>query len=181
MELGQATEVIGVTAKAPLVNATNATVGTLFDTGQVFDLPLSGRNFQQLTVLTPGVSGDSIQGQRNRSNVYLTGGVSNSNLPDNGVSAAPPVNWIQEFRVQGVINDAEFGGASGGYVDLSTKAGTNRLRSVPKPGDPQQLDQPDFRQVPGDVFAGAECSIVGPRNVLNRPKSSCNFMARCIH
>ncbi len=139
MELGQVSEVVNVTSTAPLVNATNATVGTLIDTKQVFDLPLAGRNFLQLVSLTPGVStvdnsqggaGPSIQGQRNRDNLYLTDGVINSNLTMSQVSVAPPVDSIQELRVESVNNDAEFGGASGGYINLSTRSGTNQFHGT---------------------------------------------------
>ena len=139
MQVGQTTEVVDVTAQAPLVNATNSTVGTLMESRQVLDLPLNGRNFTQLIALTPGVAnvdvsqggaGPAVQGQRNRSNLYLADGVINSNLAGSQISVSPPLDSIQEFRVESVHNDAEFGGASGAYVNLSTKAGTNRLHGT---------------------------------------------------
>ncbi len=139
MEVGQVTEVVDVTAQAPLVNATNSTVGTLIDSKQIFDLPLSARNFTQLITLTPGVSaidtsqagaGPAVQGRRNRDNLYLTDGAINSNLTQDAISISPPLDSIQEFRLESVHSDAEFGGASGSFVNLSTKAGTNHLHGT---------------------------------------------------
>ncbi len=139
MEIGQVAEVVNVTAKAPLVNATNATVGTVIETRAIMDLPLNGRNFAQLISLTPGVStvdrsqggaGPSIQGQRNRDNAYVADGISIATLTFGSVALSPPVDSIQEFRVQSVNADAEVGGASGGFINLVTKSGTDRLHGT---------------------------------------------------
>ena len=128
LEIGQVSEVIDVTAQAPLVNATNATVGTVIEQRAIFDLPLNGRNFTQLISLTPGVStidtsqsgaGPSIQGQRNRDNSYVADGVSISRLSFGNVVLSPPVDAIQEFRVQSLNSDAELGGGSGGFINLA--------------------------------------------------------------
>lgn len=139
LEIGQLTEVVDVTAQAPLVNATNATVGTVIEQRAIFDLPLNGRNFTQLIALTPGVStidtsqsgaGPSIQGQRNRDNSYMADGVSISRVSFGNVVLNPPVDAIQEFRVQSVNSDAELGGGSGGFINLVTKSGTDKLHGT---------------------------------------------------
>lgn len=139
LEVGQKTEVVNVVDEAPLVNATNSTVGTVIETRAIFDLPLNGRNFTQLISLTPGVStvdtsqsgaGPSIQGQRNRDNSYIADGVSISRLSFGNVVLSPPVDAIQEFRVQSVNADAELGGGSGGFINLVTKSGTDKLHGT---------------------------------------------------
>jgi len=140
MQVGEVTESVDVTAEAPLVNATDATVGTVIEERAIFDLPLNGRNFSNLINLTPGVSpidvaqggssGPSIQGQRNRDNWYMTDGVMNVSLPRSGVGLTPPLDAIKEFRVQSINNDAEFGASSGGYVNMATKSGTNSLHGT---------------------------------------------------
>ncbi len=139
LEIGQVSEVVDVTAEAPLVNATNATVGTVIEQRAITDLPLNGRNFTQLISLTPGVStidtsqsgaGPSIQGQRNRDNSYVADGVSISRLSFGNVVLNPPVDTIQEFRVQSVNSDAELGGGSGGFINLVTKSGTAKLHGT---------------------------------------------------
>lgn len=139
LEVGQLSEVVDVTAQAPLVNATNATVGTVIEQRAIFDLPLNGRNFTQLISLTPGVStidtsqsgaGPSIQGQRNRDNTYVADGVSIARLSFGNVVLSPPVDAIQEFRVQSLNSDADLGGGSGGFINLVTKSGTDRLHGT---------------------------------------------------
>ncbi len=139
MEVGQVTEVVNVQDTAPLVNATNATVGTVIEQRAIFDLPLNGRNFTQLISLTPGVStidtsqsgaGPSIQGQRNRDNSYVADGVSLSRLSFSNVVLSPPIDAIQEFRVQSLNSDAELGGGSGGFINLVTKSGTKSLHGT---------------------------------------------------
>jgi len=139
LEIGQVTEVVNVTGEAPLVNATNSTVGTVIETRAIFDLPLNGRNFTQLIGLTPGVStvdtsqsgaGPSIQGQRNRDNSYVADGVSIARITFGNVVLSPPVDAIQEFRVQSVNADAELGGGSGGFINLVTKSGSDTLHGT---------------------------------------------------
>ena len=137
--MGQLSEVVDVTAQAPLVNATNSTVGTVIEQRAIFDLPLNGRNFTQLISLTPGVStidtsqsgaGPSIQGQRNRDNTYVADGVSISRISFGNVVLSPPVDAIQEFRVQSLNSDADLGGGSGGFINLVTKSGTEKLHGT---------------------------------------------------
>ncbi len=139
LEIGQLSEVVDVTAQAPLVNATNATVGTVIEQRAIFDLPLNGRNFTQLIALTPGVStidtsqsgaGPSIQGQRNRDNSYVADGVSIARLSFGNVVLNPPIDAIQEFRVQSLNSDAELGGGSGGFINLITKSGTDKFHGT---------------------------------------------------
>ena len=136
IEVGQIAEVVDVTAQAPLVNATNSTVGTVIEERSLFDLPLNGRNFASLITLTPGVSptdvsqsgaGPSIQGQRNRDNSYQADGVSIARVSSGTIVMTPPLDSIREFRVQSINADAEFGQYSGGYINLVTKSGTDKF------------------------------------------------------
>ena len=55
LAVGQVSEEVTVTGEPPLVQTTSNTVGALVDPTQMADLPLNGRNFDQLTFLTPGV------------------------------------------------------------------------------------------------------------------------------
>jgi hypothetical protein len=139
LEIGQLSEVVDVTAQAPLVNATNATVGTVIEERAIFDLPLNGRSFTQLIALTPGVStidtsqggaGPSIQGQRNRDNSYVADGVSLARISFGNVVLTPPIDAIQEFRVQSLNSDADLGGGSGGFINMVTKSGTEKFHGT---------------------------------------------------
>lgn len=68
--------------------------------------------------------------QRNRDNAYLADGVSISRISFGNVVLSPPVDAIQEFRVQSVNADAEPGGGSGGFINLVTKSGTDKLHGT---------------------------------------------------
>lgn len=90
LSVGAASEVVTVTSGAPLVNTTDGSLGTVVDQHYVANMPLNGRSFQDLIMLTPGVStntpqrtgavGDSgefsVDGQRTESNYYTVDGVS---------------------------------------------------------------------------------------------------------
>lgn len=72
MTVGQVTETVEVTAQAPLLNTENASTGQVIEAKRVTELPLNGRDFQQLQLLTPGtVSGTNFQMQQG-----LSGGAS---------------------------------------------------------------------------------------------------------
>src|SRR5207253_7945320 len=114
---------------------------------QVNDLPLNGRNFTQLLNLTPGVSTvnvsqnsatsggiwsnpigtfsyPSVNGQTNRSNLYLLDGINNQGSFGSTYAIPPIVDGIQEFKVQSHNDDAAYGGALGGIINVVSKSGT---------------------------------------------------------
>jgi hypothetical protein len=86
MTLGTASESVAVEAGAPLINSESATVSTVIDRTFVENLPLNGRSFQTLIMLTPGVvvtaaiavdQGQfSVNGQRADGNYFTVDGVS---------------------------------------------------------------------------------------------------------
>jgi Carboxypeptidase regulatory-like domain len=149
LKVGTLSTKVTVEAAPPVLNVTSANLGTVIGTRQVNDLPLNGRNFTQLLLLTPGVSpidvgqnhdsgGDipapgahvsypSVNGQTNRSNYFLTDGFSN-NLTMYSTYAVPPiVDAMQEFKIVSHTDSAEFGSVLGGVVNVVTKSGTNNL------------------------------------------------------
>ncbi|MGH9405312.1 MAG: carboxypeptidase regulatory-like domain-containing protein [Terriglobia bacterium] len=145
MQPGAVTQVVNVSAQAPLLNATNATIGTQLTTKDFEDLPINGRNYTQLLALTPGSTSNDVsqsagrllapggsdnptlQGDRNRSNFYMIDGSPNVELSFNGLALIPPLDSIQEVNVESDATDTQFGGASGGFVNLTTKAGTSQF------------------------------------------------------
>src|SRR6267142_868391 len=101
LPVGAAIETVTVDAGAPMVNTTDGSVSTIVDRNYLQNMPLNGRSFQDLILLTPGVvtntpqtsavagfSGEfSVNGQRTESNYYAVDGVSanigvNAGLPD---------------------------------------------------------------------------------------------------
>ena len=143
LQPGEQAQTITVTEEIPLMNTTNAELGGTIQNATINDLPLNGRNFQNLLDLRPGVtkyvgnSGwtQSSNGLRPHDNFYLVEGV-NSNDPwmaqsmMNAVMAAGdagtmlPIDAIDEFKTQQNPR-AEFGWKPGAVVNVGVKSGTN--------------------------------------------------------
>ena len=145
---------VEVSGAAPMVNTSDATIGATIQGEQVTDLPLDGRNFTQLALLTPGVTrgnyGDiasgggssnmaetirdnesgnaalSINGLRPQANNYILDGVDNNDGLINGILFFPNVDATQEFKVSTSVAPAEYGRAGGAIVVSSLKSGTNQ-------------------------------------------------------
>ena len=145
LEVGAVTESVTVEAIGAQVQSSSSELGTAMTEQQVVDLPLNGRNFSQLLMLTPGASPvnvaqsrggfgstsvgtfsfPSINGQNNRSNLFLTDGVNNQGTTTSTYAVPPIIDAIQEFKVQSHNDLAEFGGVTGGVINVVTKSGAN--------------------------------------------------------
>ena len=151
MELGTVTQETTVTAAEELVRTVDASQGEVIEERRVKDLPLNGRDYLQLSLLSEGTlappgqgrtatgtndgvgsraGGFSAGGQRTTDNNYLLDGFDN-NTDDTSFDSnqaeviKPSVDAIQEFKVQTSAYSAEFGRAAGGVVNLTLKSGTN--------------------------------------------------------
>ncbi|MEW6734413.1 MAG: carboxypeptidase regulatory-like domain-containing protein [Acidobacteriota bacterium] len=133
-------EVVTVTAEAPVVETTRTQVSTVVDERSVRDLPVNGRNFQEFVLLTPGVSSDprggdiSFGGLRGTNNSLQIDGSDNNNtffgqsLGRTGSGRAPyqfSKDAVREFQVNTNAYSAEYGRAGGAVVNVVTKSGTN--------------------------------------------------------
>src|SRR5215471_6918966 len=159
LPIGSAVETVVVQAGAPLVNTASATVSTLVDQTFVENMPLNGRSFQTLIMLTPGVvvtqtnAADqgqfSVNGQRTDANYFTVDGVSANfgvtgySLPVQSAGGALPalsvsggtnslvsVDAMQEFRVQSSSCAPEFGRTPGGQISIATRSGTNAFHGT---------------------------------------------------
>jgi outer membrane receptor protein involved in Fe transport len=151
LQLGSLTQTVTVEASGELLQQSSAEVGAVVAAKQVVDLPLNGRNFTQLLSLSPGVSPisvsqnsggfgnaatgtqfffPSINGQTNRSNFFMTDGLNNQGAFSSTYAVPPIIDSIGEFKVNGHNDLAEFGGALGGIINVSTKSGTNELHGT---------------------------------------------------
>jgi hypothetical protein len=150
LAVGGLEETISVTADAPLVETSHATLGIVVDERRVQELPLNGRNFAQLGTTLPGVvappaglggadgnatpggfgavtAGFSVNGMRNQSNNFLLDGASNNDTFNTGFVLRPPPEAIQEFKILTHSYGAEYGRSAGSVVNVVTKSGTNEL------------------------------------------------------
>jgi hypothetical protein len=142
---GNVSETITVMGDVPLLDTTSATLGGTLSNKVINDLPLNGRNYENLLQLRPGVmrypgggfSTTSANGLRAEDNAYLIDGLYNSEPFSgqsiiNGAGIAGdsatilPVDAIQEFNLQ-QNPSAEYGWKPGAIVNVGLKSGTNSL------------------------------------------------------
>jgi hypothetical protein len=142
---GSTTETVEVTAAAPVLQTQDASVGQVVDQRNVNNLPLNGRNFTFLAQLVAGVNtpqadtrGNAANGAfaanglRPAQNNYMLDGIdNNSDTVDflNGTNyvVLPPVDAVQEFKVQTSDFSAEFGRSGAAVLNATIKSGTNQF------------------------------------------------------
>jgi hypothetical protein len=148
LQIGAMTEEVRVVGAAPLVRSTTAELGQVIEMKQIQALPLNGRFFEQLVALTPGAMpaysrGDSAEnaaGAGSRSTIqhsvngmpwsgnnYLLDGVVNNEPQNAYINITPPLEAIEEFKVQTNNPTAEFGVFGGAAVNLTIRSGTNQF------------------------------------------------------
>jgi hypothetical protein len=145
MQPGEVSQTITVNESVPLVETTNAELGATLQASIIEDIPLNGRNFENLLQLNPGVTiypggagfTQSANGQRPHDNAYMVNGIMASDpwmgqSVFNAVMAAGdagtimPVDAIDEFKTEENPR-AEFGWKPGAIVNVGVKSGTNTL------------------------------------------------------
>ena len=148
LQPGAVTETIEVTSAAPLLQTQDASVGQVINQKSVNDLPLNGRNFTFLAQLAAGVNTPqadtrgnaasgafSANGLRPAQNNYLLDGIdNNSNTVDflNGTNyvVLPPIEAVEEFKVETSGFSAEYGRAAGAVLNATIKSGTNSIHGA---------------------------------------------------
>lgn len=141
LEVGQVTETVEVTGAPPLLQTEDATAGQVIDNKRIIDLPLNSRNWLQLatlapaTVTYPGVADTqggnrqnlvmNLGGTRTNQANFLLNGTDNTNFVSGGAVAYPPVDSLQEFKVQTNNYTADTGRLGGAVVNATIKSGTN--------------------------------------------------------
>ncbi len=141
-EVGAVSERVEVTAVVSLLNTESAAQGTVIGEEKILSLPLNGRQFIDLALLSPNVTigGESVQqnkvrlnqdggfsasGNRTNNNGYMLDGVSNLDPDYMSLSLTPILDTLAEFQVQTGQQNAEYGHAAGAQVNVVTKSGGN--------------------------------------------------------
>lgn len=150
LQIGQVSEEISVTAQAPQLESESSSLGTVVSEKLVNQLPLNGRNFIQLAILSPGVTGVGFgasgtimsgtrpddrrpgteifsNGNREGSNNFLFDGIDDNERLTLSIVLRPAVEAVREFKIQTNLYSADIGRNSGAVVDVITKSGTNQL------------------------------------------------------
>ncbi len=146
MKIGDLQSTVTVESSPPLVNSNDATLGATVDQEKMQSLPLNGRHFLELTLLTPGAhtshgaamgnmnplywrpgqdSAISVGGGRADQNVYLLDGTVNTDPAFNTYVISLSPDAVREFQTQSGSYSAEFGSQGTGVVNVVTKSGTN--------------------------------------------------------
>lgn len=133
LRVGTVAESVEVKGETSLVETTSGAVGTTVQVTHVLEMPLVDRNLFNLVNLVPGSftsGGDvSIGGGRLQSALAMVDGVNNTRggLGVTNVEMAPPVDSMQEFKVEVSGYGAELGHSAAGVVNAVTKSGTNNF------------------------------------------------------
>ncbi len=143
LKVGAVQEIVRVSSAAENLQTQSAEVGAVLSSQAINQLPLNGRDYDQLVLLAPGVYHDpsnevanaaegrfSANGNLELQNYFSLDGIDNNtgseNLQEQSVQAViPPPDALQEFAVQTRTYSAEFGTSAGAVVNVSTKSGTN--------------------------------------------------------
>ncbi|MCI0625238.1 MAG: carboxypeptidase-like regulatory domain-containing protein [Acidobacteria bacterium] len=152
LEVGEVGQSVEVTAAAPIMQTEEPSVGYLVEEKRVLELPLNGRKFEQLQILSPG----SVNAFNHQTGAGLAGGApgwetsssptaiatsgSRPNqmliLVDGGsvvnnwartAAVSPNPDEISEFKISGSNFSAEYG-YGGNVINVTTKSGTNQVR-----------------------------------------------------
>jgi hypothetical protein len=144
LQVGQVNESIEVSAVADLLQAENASIGTVIENKGINELPLNGRQYLNLVALSANVNtlasasgqagsregGDrasqsiSAGGQRIMFDYFTLDGVTNTDPDFNTYVVLPSIDAIQEFKVQTGVYPAEFGHQAS-QINVLTKSGGN--------------------------------------------------------
>jgi hypothetical protein len=147
LNVGAVAQQVAVTGDASLVTTESATVSQVVNQRQIVDLPLDGRQVQQLVFLSAGVTdatshycgsnceGGTYPGSQyakasgtfSESINYQLDGVAYNDTYINANLPFPNPDAVQEFSVQGTNMSAEYGNAVGGVVNVVSKSGTNQI------------------------------------------------------
>jgi hypothetical protein len=145
LDLGSVEEAVEVKAAGPLLETETSDRGSVIDRQKIVELPLNGRNYDQLALLAPGVTSSTprlaalnfkgalnVNGNRVFNNVFLLDGVDNisyssSYRGENVQIVQPSIEALQEFKIQTNAYSAEFGRGSGAVINAAIRSGSNSI------------------------------------------------------
>jgi hypothetical protein len=145
LALGAVDQSVEIHAESPLLETGTSSIGQVVQNKSILELPLNGRDYQQLAVLTAGTAPTggqsrgtadfSANGSRPLNNNFLLDGVDNNSYvldlqSFSSQSVSPSIDALQEFKVQNNNFSAEFGRYGGAVINATIKSGTNELHGT---------------------------------------------------
>lgn len=143
LKVGEAAEKIEILADAAIVDTTTTSMGQVINDKTVQEIPLNGRHFTDLSLLTPGTMtppangflsaplrgqgsfGINTAGQREDTTNWLVNGINLNDNVQNQITFQPPIDTLAEYKIDNSAFPAEYGRNSGAIVNLATRSGTN--------------------------------------------------------
>jgi hypothetical protein len=143
LSVGQATEKIEIMADAALLETATTSMSQVINEKTVQEIPLNGRHFTDLSLLTPGTItppangflsaplrgqgsfGINTAGQREDTTNWLVNGINLNDPVQNQITFQPPIDTLAEYKIDNSAFPAEYGRNSGAIVNLATRSGTN--------------------------------------------------------
>lgn len=144
LKVAATTEVIEIQSSAPLIETSTVSVGAVVDETTVQEIPLNGRHFVDLALLTPGTVTPPANGSltaplrgqgsfsfnsagaREDSVNFMINGINLSDPIQNQITFQPTIATVDEFKVDNQTFSAEYGRNSGSIVNIATRSGVNR-------------------------------------------------------
>jgi len=143
LKVGQTSEMIEIYAEAGLVDTTTTSMSQVINDKTVQEIPLNGRHFTDLSLLTPGTVtppqngflsfplrgqgsfGINTAGQREDTTNWLVNGINMNDNVQNQITFQPPIDTLAEYKIDNSAFPAQYGRNSGAIVNLATRSGTN--------------------------------------------------------
>jgi hypothetical protein len=143
LSVGVAAEKIEIVADAALVDTTTTGVGQVINDKVVQEIPLNGRHFTDLSLLTTGTVtppangflsaplrgqgsfGINTAGQREDTTNWLVNGINLNDNVQNQITFQPPIDTLAEYKIDNSTFPAQYGRNAGAIVNLATRSGGN--------------------------------------------------------
>ncbi len=144
MRIAAAGQTVEIHGEAPVVESSSVTVGSIVNQATVQEIPLNGRHFVDLALLTAGTvtppangfltaplrgQGSfafNTAGAREDEINYMINGINMSDPVQNQITFQPTINTVAEFKVDNSTYSAEYGRNAGAIVNIATRSGTNQ-------------------------------------------------------
>ncbi|MGB0036473.1 MAG: TonB-dependent receptor [Candidatus Acidiferrales bacterium] len=170
LQVGQVSQQVVITSEAPIVESATNSVGQVLNDHTVQEIPLNGRHFVDLGLLTPGTvtppqngfltaplrgQGSfaiNTAGNREDTTNWLINGINLNDPVQNQITFQPPIDTLAEFKIDNSTFLAQYGRNSGSIVNLATRSGSN-----------------DFH---GEAFDFFRNTILDARNFFNPVKNA---------
>jgi outer membrane receptor protein involved in Fe transport len=140
LEVGAVSQSIEVVeAGAPLINTDNGTKGEVMTAEEIVEMPLNGRNINDLGYLVAGVTANNtelqgssfaINGARPDNTNFIIDGLNARDRLFGGAIVSPNLDALREFKMQTNNFSAEYGRMAGGVMNMVLKSGTNQYHGT---------------------------------------------------